>query len=251
MESCPLGNMKVDRQARTHEPECTIGVTPRVGCLGARPPETGSLMGTEEPAACGYSRRRGPAQVAETPRVCPKQVVRVPANQCSWCLVPCSMELHALMCSVLSRAPCHGTMVPSCVPGVTCPTPRRCGALTCSVLSRALRRGAAVPSRVLCCHVLCAEVLRCPHIFLASHAPAGLQVGRGPALEPLGPSHLMASRPSVPHAVLGASVPAAPGLILLLLLLPPTQVAAIAHGHPRIEGVSLNRDVGRTLPSPS
>ncbi|XP_045336282.1 serine protease 38 [Leopardus geoffroyi] len=53
----------------------------------------------------------------------------------------------------------------------------------------------------------------------------------------------MASRPSVPHAVLGASVPAAPGLILLLLLLPPTQVAAIAHGHPRIEGVSLNRDV--------
>ena len=146
VESCPLGNMKVDRQARTHEPECTIGVTPRVGCLGARPPETGSLMGTEEPAACGYSRRRGPAQVAETPRVCPKQVVRVPANQCSWCLVPCSMELHALMCSVLSRAPCHGTMVPSCVPGVTCPTPRRCGALTCSVLSRALRRGAAVPS---------------------------------------------------------------------------------------------------------
>ncbi|XP_077618262.1 serine protease 38 [Crocuta crocuta] len=47
----------------------------------------------------------------------------------------------------------------------------------------------------------------------------------------------MAARPS------GASRPAAPSLILLLLLLPPTWVAVNAHRCPKSEGVSLNRDM--------
>ncbi|XP_055422444.1 serine protease 38 isoform X1 [Bubalus kerabau] len=61
----------------------------------------------------------------------------------------------------------------------------------------------------------------------------------------------MAAALTGPRTGPGESWPTTPSLLLLLFLLPPTQVEATAHRHPASEEVAFSRDVGRTSPSPA
>lgn len=60
----------------------------------------------------------------------------------------------------------------------------------------------------------------------------------------------MAAALTGPHTVPGEPWPTTLSLLLLLFLLPPTQVAATAHRHPASEDVAFSRDVGRAPPKP-